>query len=938
MTHLTHSREKLSLIDGSGYIFRAYFGMMKDKNMRRLTAPDGTPTQAVYVFNQMLIKLFKELRASSHKYVAIAFDTKEKTFRHELYKEYKAQRKEPPEDLIPQFALVHELVRSFNIKTLIQHGFEADDLIATAAHQAVLQGYDVRIISGDKDLMQLVDTHIEIYDPLKEVHYRKQEVKDKLGVYPEQVCDYLALTGDAIDNVPGVPKIGAKTAALLLAQFKSLKNIYDHLEDIEKKSIQQTLKDHRAEAELSYQLVVLKKDVPMAFDIVQYEVNTPLKDKLELFFERLGFSKRTFEQTMQIFSTPPSLEVIEYEIMPVIQTDHEMVKANQDPIQLVDRTRYQTITCLSDLVLLCKHIEQAGIIAIDCETTGLNVMSASLVGIAIATDVNQAYYIPIAHHLADASLQLSLEIIQTHLNPVLEHILCVGQNIKYDYHILTRHGIVLKNITHDTMILSYLLDPEQSSHGLDFLSQKFLNHKTIHFDEVLATTHNKKQATFADVDLNNATAYAAEDADITLRLYRVLEPQLNDNLRYIYQHIEMPLLKVIANMECNGIKIDPQTLYALESKMRHSLEDIAQQIETYVGNKNNLNSPKQIATLLFDKLNLPIIKKTKTGPSTDQSVLEELSLMHPVPKLLLEHRQIQKLLSTYIETLPKQINTRTKRIHTCYHQALAATGRLSSTDPNLQNIPIKTDMGRQIRQAFVAESGHVFIACDYSQIELRVLAHLSQDLALIEAFHANEDIHQKTASKLYHVPLSQVTYNMRQRAKTLNFGLIYGLSAFRLAKEENMPMSEAKTFIDAYFTNYPNIKQYIDKTITFVHQYGYVETLLGRRRYIKDIGARNHTIKQAAERVAINTPIQGTAADLIKLAMLLVDTLIKTHGFKTRMLLQVHDELVFESPQEESMIIIPLIKEAMEHAYRLCVPLKVDISTGTNWNQMHDIA
>jgi DNA polymerase I len=920
---------KLYLIDGSGYVFRAYFGMARDRGMR-LVAQDGTPTNAVYAFNQMLQRLLKDVGATDETLLGIAFDNDKPTFRDELYPAYKGTRDAMPEDLVPQVPLIHELVEAYDIPLINVDGYEADDVIATLACEGRARHYDVTIVSADKDLMQLVIPGITMWDPMRDVHYDREAVKAKYGVYPEQLGDYLALVGDAVDNVPGVPKVGKKTAEELITQFGSLDAILERAEEIQKKGVRETVMSHKAEAILSKKLVTLCSTVPnVALDDEKLKYTGPLREKIEPLFKRLSFSDKRVEDAMATAKKATGKPALAEEPLP------KDTAVTEDP---VSRDKYITVTDITVLERVCANIVERQQVAIDTETTSLDPMQAEIVGIALAWAPGEAAYVPVSHRYLGVPKQLTLEEVHQRLSPVLANpaVRVMGQNLKYDLHVLKNAGFEVAALGDDAMLLSYVLDPGRESHRLDYLARINLGHENIRFDSLVG---KGKAKAFDEVTVEQATAYSAEDADVALRLCALLKQKLGPEQKKLYEEVEMPLSRVLFDMEHRGILVAPERLSSIGADLQAELKGMMAEIVAIAGSEININSPKQLADLLFVKLGLPVIKKTKTGPSTDMSVLEQLAEEHPLPRKVLDLRQVQKLLSTYVESLPTLIHPRTGRVHTSFNQALAATGRLSSADPNLQNIPIKSERGRRIRSAFVAARGEQrdwsFISADYSQVELRMLAHLSGDEALKSAFSSGTDIHQKTAVALFSVAPEAVTADMRRRAKTVNFGLLYGLSAFRLSREEKVSIAEAKAFIDAYFNAYPSVRGFIDKTLEEGRAKGYVETLLGRRRYLPDLRSKNHAVRQGAERVATNTPIQGSAADLIKVAMLKLDAALKAEGFQARMLLQVHDELVLEAPNAEIDTVSKLVRKTMEGAMTLDVPLEVGVTSGADWSLVH---
>ncbi|MCC6807812.1 MAG: DNA polymerase I [Deltaproteobacteria bacterium] len=925
--------KKLYLIDGSGYIFRAFYGMARDRTMR-LAAADGTPTNAVFTFNNMLQRLLKDVGASPDVLVGIAFDVGRKSFRTEIYPEYKATRQSMPEDLAPQIPLIHELVRAYDIPILVVEGYEADDTLATLARKGVAAGYAVTLVSADKDLMQLVSPALSMWDPMKDAHYDREGVKEKWGVYPEQLGDYLALVGDTSDNVPGVPKVGDKTAVGLITQFGTLDALLARTAEIEKKSIRETIEAHKEEALLSKKLVTLCETVPIELDEARLHYRGPKREKLAPLFKRLSFADKKLEEAMAFGGAVPSGTALGPSPAPTAAPVEGMALPTATT-DLVSHAAYVTVLDEAALKAMAADLKSATHFALDTETTSLDPMRAEIVGMSFCARDGHAYYVPVSHRYLGAPKQLPLSLLRDVLGPVIAEGAIVGQNLKYDMHVLRNAGFQFGRVADDALLLSYVLDPGRESHKLDYFARILLGHENVRFDSLVGKGKSK---TFDEVTVEQAAIYAAEDADVTLRICRLLRAKLTETSKEmlaLYEDIELPLLRVLYHMEHAGIAVDPQAMSALGVELRTKMNEIHKEITAIAGDEVNINSPKQLATVLFDKLQLPVIKRTSSGPSTDMSVLEALAEQHPLPQKILDFRQVQKLLSTYVETLPQLVHPQTHRVHTSYNQAGAATGRLSSNDPNLQNIPVKTDLGRRIRAAFVAQKGWQFVSADFSQIELRMLAHLSGDEALIAAFKSGFDIHANTASKLFSVPQEEVTPIQRRRAKAVNFGLLYGMSAFRLSREEGVTIAEAKSFIEAYFAAFPSVRAFMDSVLESGRSKGYIETIMGRRRYLPDLRSKNHTARQAAERVALNTPIQGSAADLVKLAMLKLHRELAEMKMQTRMLLQVHDELVLEAPEAEIDRARALVARDMKTAMKLKVPLEVSVSVGGDWSQVH---
>lgn len=874
----------LYLIDGSGYIFRAYYAI------RPLSTSKGLPTNAIYGFTRMLLKLQKE---ANPEYWAIIFDTEEPTFRDEMFADYKANRKAPPDDLIPQFAYFPKIVEALNIPMLAQSGFEADDLIATVAKQAQQNGFEVTIISGDKDLMQLVGGKIHLWDTMKDKHYEPKDVMDRFGVPPEKVTDVMGLAGDTIDNIPGVPGVGPKIATKLIQDFGSLENVLKNTKQLKGK-MKENIEQYADQARLSKQLAILAYDVPFQFDekkLAHRSLNTEACHQL---FRELEFAR---------------------------------LLSDLVPKETLSKKGYQLITEKRELEALAQKILQARpMLAIDLETDSLDVMRAKIIGISLSWAKGEAAYIPVAHIGLGVVKQIPLAEITTILQPVLSaaDIPKVGQNIKFDLAILQNHGMEVCPILADTMVASYLLNP-QGPHNLDDLAQQHLDHRTIRYEEVVGK--GKQQKTFAEVPVEVARDYSSEDADCTWQLAQVFLPQLEtEGLMKLFQEVEMPLMEVLLKMEVAGVKVDAAVLKKLSQEFDSELKKLAKNIYDLGPGEFNINSPRQLGEVLFEKLKLPGGKKTKTGYSTAQDILENLAAKHPLPRLVLEYRSLGKLKSTYTDALLPLIHPKTGRIHTSFNQTIAATGRLSSSDPNLQNIPIRSPEGRKIREAFVAEPGFLLLSADYSQIELRILAHLTEDEELIKAFKAGEDIHALTA---------QALGCDRGVGKTVNFAVIYGQTPYGLSQVLTIDVEEAAEYIDGYFNKYPKVKPFKEKILAKARTDGKVTTLFGRRRFVPDILSRNIHVRQNAERVAFNTVFQGSAADIIKKAMIDIDRELFKISPKTRMILQVHDELVFEVPEADREPVASFVKQKMAGVYRLNIPLVVDCGVGKNWSEAH---
>ncbi len=881
------------IIDGNSYIYRAFYAI------RGLSTSTGLPTNAVFGFANMLLKVIKD---KAPALLAIVFDPKGPTRRHGEYKEYKAHRPPMPRDLIPQVPYIHKLVEAFRIPVFVIDGQEADDVIATLARDAEARGMDITIVTGDKDLLQLVGPRIRIYDTLKDKVYGPADVEERFSVPPDRVVEIMGLMGDSSDNIPGVPGIGEKTAKVLIEQYGTIDNLLAHARDITKPKLKQSLIENADLARLSRELAILHADVPITIDYDDLKLKAPDSPALLGILKELEFTA-----------------LLKHVI--------------QEPEPDVD---YFTVLEDQDLQHLVGALSSADEFCFDTETTSRDAMQAGLVGISFAIRPLQAYYLPVGHSYPGAPKQISLDHALGSLKPVMENpaIKKIGQNIKYDLLVLGHYGVQVKGVSFDTMIASYLLNPGKASHSLDSLALEYFNHRTITYAEV--TGSGKKQIGFAEVDVPTATRYSGEDADITLRLKQKLAPLLREqNLQRLFLDMEMPLMEVLSDMERVGVKINADFLMNMSKKLGIDMAKIERTIYELAGMEFNINSPKQLAEILFVKLQLTPTKKTKTGFSTNVDVLEELAPFHPLPAEILKYRTLSKLKSTYIDSLPLMINPKTGRLHTSLNQTVTATGRLSSSEPNLQNIPIRTEVGREIRQAFIAEQGSSLLSADYSQIELRVLAHMSNDPALIKTFQDNEDVHTRTASEIFGLAPEEVTSEMRRKAKAVNFGIIYGISAFGLAQDIGVSNAEAKRYIDDYFAQYPKVREFIDRTISDAKMNGYVSTLFNRRRFIPELASSTAAVRNFGERMAINTPIQGTAADLIKLAMINIQKRLMFENLGSKMILQVHDELVFEVPDGEIELMKKLVKEEMEGVLTLSVPIRVDVGVGKNWDEAH---
>lgn len=922
----------LILVDGSSYLYRAYHAFPP------LTNSAGEPTGAMYGVLNMLRSLMLQYKPS---HVAVVFDAKGKTFRDELFESYKSHRPPMPDDLRAQIAPLHEMVEAMGLPLLVVSGVEADDVIGTLAREASRKGMPVLISTGDKDMAQLVEPNITLINTMNNTILGPDEVKDKYGVPPELIIDFLALMGDSSDNIPGVPGVGEKTALALLQGIGSLDAIYNDLDAIAplgfrgSKTLAPKMAENRELAFLSYQLATIKTDVELDKKCEELQVTEIDADKLHQLFSRYEFKRWLADVENGSWMDGKG---VSNKAAPTPAT--APVKAAAPATPTLSAENYQTILEKADLDSWVEKLSAASVFAFDTETDSLDTQEARLVGMSFAIEAGHAAYLPLGHDYLDAPVQLPLDEVLQAMKPILESekILKIGQNLKYDAEVLENYGIELKGIGYDTMLESYVLNSVagMGRHDMDSLAERHLNHKTVSFEEIAGK--GKKQLTFNQIALEEAANYAAEDADVTLLLHQALYPQVEaePKLKHIFENIEMPLVPVLVRMERKGVLINAATLAAQSKVITARLAELEKEAFELAGEEFNLASPKQLQTILFEKLQLPVIKKTPSGAaSTNEEVLEELALNHALPKLLLEHRSLAKLKSTYTDKLPLMINPRTGRVHTSYHQAVTATGRLSSRDPNLQNIPVRTEEGRRIRQAFVARDGYKVMAADYSQIELRIMAHLSQDKGLLTAFAEGKDIHKATAAEVFGIPLDEVTSDQRRSAKAINFGLIYGMSAFGLARQLGIPRGEAQRYMDLYFERYPGVLRYMENTRLQASEQGYVETLEGRRLYLADIKSSNGMRRKAAEREAINAPMQGTAADIIKKAMIAVDNWLQTEKPQADMLMQVHDELVFEVKESELERVQAQVQALMEQSLKLDVPLKVEVGIGNNWDEAH---
>lgn len=925
----------LILVDGSSYLYRAFHAFPP------LTNAGGEPTGAMYGVLNMLKSLLNQFAPTE---MAVVFDAKGKTFRDEMFAEYKAHRPPMPDELRSQIEPLHQMIRALGLPLLVVPGVEADDVIGTLAKQAAANGRDVLISTGDKDMAQLVSDKITLINTMNNTVLGPQEVREKYGVGPELIIDFLALMGDSSDNIPGVPGVGEKTALALLTGIGSLREIYANLDAVPalgfrgSKTLPAKLELHRDNADLSYALATIKTDVELEpIPLTRQSADT---DTLISLFGRYEF-KRWLAELLDggdMLTPNPAAAAPRARPTASVSDSAEPAAAAMEPVTL-DRSAYQTILQMSELDAWLDKLRAAPYWVLDTETDGLDYMTANLIGLSFATAAGEAAYLPVAHDYLDAPEQLDRDTVLARLKPLLEDTDSrkVGQNLKFDQSILARYGIELRGIWSDTMLESYVLNSVAGRHDMDSLSERHLGHQTITFEEVAGK--GKNQLTFNQIPLEQAATYAAEDADVTLRLHEVLWPQLEQEagLASVLQEMEVPLLSVLSRMERNGVLIDPALLGRHSMELTTRLAELESKAHELAGEPFNLASTKQLQGILFEKLGLPVLKKTPGGaPSTNEEVLAELALDYPLPAVLLEYRGLAKLKSTYTDKLPQMINPATGRVHTSYHQAVTATGRLSSTDPNLQNIPVRNEEGRRIRQAFIAGAGNQIIAADYSQIELRIMAHLSGDAGLLRAFSEGKDIHRATAAEVFGLPLEQVSAEQRRSAKAINFGLIYGMSAFGLARQLGIGRNDAQRYMDLYFERYPGVLTYMERTREQAHAQGYVETLFGRRLQLPDIRSRNAMRRKGAERAAINAPMQGTAADIIKRAMLAVDTWLATPEAEgIRMIMQVHDELVFEVPQEKVALCSAKVRELMQHSAALDVPLLVEVGVGDNWDQAH---
>jgi len=913
------------LIDGSGYIFRAYYALPP---LSRKS--DGLPTGAVSGFCSMLFKLLEDSRSddSIHKptHFAVIFDSAKKNFRNDIYTEYKANRSETPEDLAPQFEYIRKAVKAFSLPSIELINYEADDLIATYAKQIVDAGAKVTVISSDKDLMQLVSDKIRLYDPMKNKVLGENEVFEKFGVKPNQVIDVQSLAGDSSDNIPGVPGIGVKTAAELINKYKTLDILLKNIEEIPQNKRRETLLMNRDKAILSKKLVTLKEDVPVQENPEDFIMRNVDREKLFKFLREMEFN-RLLSQAISFYG----------ETQVTSSNGSNQIKKKTE--KNINTKSYDCILDEKNLDKWIKILEEKTVIAVDTETSSLNPLETNLVGISFSYAPNKACYIPLAHKEKGLKKEIVLKKIKSLLeDPSIKK---VGQNIKFDFIVLKQNGIEINSIE-DTMLISYTLDAGINRHNMDILSEIHLGHKTISFKELVGT--GKKKLNFSDIELNKATEYAAEDADVTLRLYENLSERLNEEkLNKIYENFEKPMVKLLSKLEFNGIKVDASYLKKLSSKFEKKLKKIEKDIYIIAGRNFNIGSPKQLGEIIYNELKIAKLKKTKKGSlATNANVLEDLAFTgHKFPNLVLEWRQVSKLKNTYTDALQEHISLKTKRVHTSFLLAATNTGRLASSDPNLQNIPIKSEDGREIRKAFVADKGNILVSADYNQIEMRILADIADVKALKKAFKNEEDIHNLTASQVFNVSINKVDEGLRRKAKAINFGIIYGITQYGLAKQISVSNHEALDFINAYFRKFPEIKDYMNTTIKSCRTKGYVNNIFGRRIHFRGINDKNFSVRSFQERAAINAPIQGSAADIIRLAMIKLDQLVENDKkFKAKMLLQIHDELIFECSKKDKDYVQKIVKDAMTSVsssdyHMFSIPLNVSINSGLNWGEAH---
>ncbi len=913
------------LIDGSGYIFRAYYALPP---LTRKS--DGLPTGAVSGFCSMLFKLLEDSKSNQNlqkpTHFAVIFDSARKTFRNEIYSDYKANRAEAPDDLAPQFDYIRKSVLAFNLPSLELINYEADDLIATYVEMILKEGAKVTIVSSDKDLMQLYKKNVRIYDPMKNKFISEEDIKNKFGVGARKVIDVQALAGDSSDNVPGVPGIGVKTAAELINKYGDLEKLLKSAHEIKQNKRRETLIENKDKALISKKLVTLKSDAPVNKNLTDLELKSIDKDKLYKFLREMEFN-RLLSSAISAYGEP-NLTSIKNEVK---------IEKNQ---KAINKKEYYLIENLEQIDNWITEAEELGEVAVDTETNSLDPHQADLVGVSLSSKVGKACYIPIGHK---SNKCIEKDLVLKKLKPLLEDpsIKKIGQNIKFDFIVFFKHGINMTSME-DTMLMSYVLDAGKNRHNMDTLSEIHLNHKTISFKDLVGT--GKKEINFSEVDVEKAKDYAAEDADITFRLYKKFQKSLKDEkMINIYEIFEKPLLKILAFMEIEGVKIDNKFLKSLSTKFEKKIVKIQNEVFKISKKEFNIASPKQLGEILYNDLKIADLKKTKKGSfATSASVLEDLAFKgHKFPQLVLDWRQVSKLKNTYSDSLPEHINPNTQRVHTSFLLAATTTGRLASSDPNLQNIPIKSEDGKDIRKAFIAKKDHVLISADYNQIEMRILADLADVKGLKKAFKNNEDIHSLTASQIFNVDIKKVNQDQRRKAKAINFGIIYGISQYGLAKQINVTNHEAEEFLNAYFLKFPEIKIYMDRTIKFCRKSGFVNNIFGRRSHFININDKNYNIRNFQERAAINAPIQGSAAEIMRLAMIRLNKKLSDQkNQKTKMLLQIHDELIFEAPKEEAKRISKIIIDEMSSVVKseqhsFSIPLTVDLNTGENWGTLH---
>ena len=892
--NMSEKKPELFLIDGSSYIYRAFFALPPLSNSK------GFPTNAVLGFTNMLLKILREKKPN---YVAVVFDAPGPTFRHEVFGNYKATRQPMPENLRSQVPSIKEVVKALGIPMLEEEGFEADDLIGAMTKRFSGEELEMVVVSGDKDLMQLISPQVSMYDPMKDKTFQIPEVVERFGVPPEKVTEVMGLSGDSSDNIPGVPGVGEKTAARLIQEFGSIEELLQNLEKVKQPKLRENLTRFAEQARVSRELAALDTEAPVPWDLEGLKAGDPDTPRLHAIFKEMEFSKLLKEFTAEPERT---------------EDDYRLV---------LDKETFGRL--LADL-------KRTGTFALDLESTSREPMRAEIVGISFSYLPHQAFYIPVGHTYDGAPKQLKKGEVLEALKPILEDpsLRKYGQNIKYDYIILAKEGIRLRGIGGDTMVASYILNPSKHRHSLEELAREHLDRQALTYAQVAGS--GVKEVPFNQVDVGQACRYSAEDADLTLILAKLLLPKITeDGFEDLFSQIEMPLIEVLAQMEMNGVRLDLPLLARMSREFDEQMKGISAEVYELAGEEFNINSPQQLGRILFEKLKLPGGKRTKTGYSTDIEVLTALSAEFPLPAKVLEYRSLAKLKSTYVDALPSLVNPKTGRVHSSFNQTVTATGRLSSSDPNLQNIPIRSAEGRRIREAFIPGEELFILSADYSQIELRILAHLSCDSSLIETFRRDEDVHAATAAEIFHMTPAQVTADMRRLAKVINFGIIYGMSAFGLAKELAVSPAVAQAYIANYFQKYRGVREYIDLSLELARERGYVTTLMNRRRYLPDIGSANRSVRQFAERIAINAPIQGTAADLIKAAMINIHRRLESEKRGAKLILQIHDELVFEVSEGEIEAVKQIVKEEMEGVTQLFIPLRVDIGIGKNWAEAH---